>query len=346
MTSHENTANQSAALRSGPWITWRPSAVAAASIGQMNRIDIAGVGIEVAHLPGPADRAPLVFLHEGLGSVSMWRQRGRHWPAELCAATGRAGWMYSRRGYGQSDPVADVRGAPRTKRAMAHRAPRTRLHAPRGQRGAAASCLTHWASRARCWWGTPTAPPSRCSMPARHAVAACVAMAPHVFVEDMSLTAIAQAKHQYLADPGSAGSLRQRLARHHRNVDNAFWQWNDVWLSEAFRAFDIREEMRSITAPLLLVQGVDDEYGSMEQISSIETAHAQITRLALVRCGHSPHRDQPDRLTEAVRALPDTARLTASSQIPPLWDVPKASIGVPTNGFRIQRPVCRSRNEH
>ena len=79
----------------------------------MNRIEIAGIGLEVAHIPGPASQAPLVFLHEGLGSVAMWRQRGQHWPAALCAVTQRAGWLFSRRGYGQSDLVTDVRGEPR-----------------------------------------------------------------------------------------------------------------------------------------------------------------------------------------------------------------------------------------
>jgi pimeloyl-ACP methyl ester carboxylesterase len=138
---------------------------------------------------------------------------------------------------------------------------------------------------------------------ARHDVAGCVAMAPHVFVEAMSLTAIAQAKHLYQSDPGATGSLRQRLARHHKDVDNAFWQWNDVWLSDAFRTFDIRAEIRSIAAPLMLVQGMDDEYGSMEQLRTVETASAEVIRLALNQCGHSPHRDQPDRLTEAVQCF-------------------------------------------
>jgi len=79
----------------------------------MDSILIEGIRLETAHIPGPGHRAPLLFLHEGLGSVAMWSQRGRDWPRELCAATGRAGWLYSRRGYGRSDPVTDVRGMPR-----------------------------------------------------------------------------------------------------------------------------------------------------------------------------------------------------------------------------------------
>lgn len=264
----------------------------------MHRIVISGVGLEVAHIPGPADRAPLVFLHEGLGSVSLWQQRGRLWPAEICAASGRAGWMYSRRGYGQSDPVDDVRGSPRRLgnwHIGRHEPDYMHLEANEvlpplleqlgisnpvliGHSDGATIALLH---------------------AVQHDVTACVAIAPHVFVEEMSLMAINEAKHLYQVDPHAPNGMRQRLARHHRDVDNAFWQWNDVWLSEAFRSFDIREEMHSIASPLLLVQGVEDEYGSMEQLRSIKTS-AKVVTVELKQCGHSPQRDQPERLTEAV----------------------------------------------
>lgn len=262
----------------------------------MNRIDIAGIGLEVAHVPGATDKAPLVFLHEGLGSVAMWQQRDRHWPAELCAATQRAGWLFSRRGYGQSDPVADVRGEPRWSGEWhigRHEPDYMHLEAwwvlPRllerlnisepvliGHSDGATIALLH---------------------ASRHAVTACVAIAPHVFVEDVSVHAIAQAKAAY-ESPESL--LRQRLSRYHADVDNAFWQWNDVWLSRAFRGFDMRSQCRTITAPLLLVQGTEDEYGTLAQLREIahEAPHAQ--RLELPHCGHSPHRDQPVVLTEAI----------------------------------------------
>lgn len=268
----------------------------------MKRIVISGVGLEVAHIPGPTEKTPLVFLHEGLGSVSLWQQRGRLWPAELCAATGRAGWMYSRRGYGQSDPVEDVRGPPRRKGPWhigRHEPDYMHLEANEvlpqvlQQLGIARPLLVGHSDGATI----------ALLHAAHHDVAGCVVLAPHVFVEEMSLTAIAQAKTLFQTEPHSAGSLRQRLARHHRDVDNAFWQWNDVWLSEAFRAFDIREDIRSLAAPLLMVQGVDDEYGSMEQLRSIERSIAGAARLELAQCGHSPHRDQPDRLTEAVQGF-------------------------------------------
>lgn len=270
----------------------------------MKHIDIAGIGLEVAHIPGPAERAPLVFLHEGLGSVAMWQQRGRHWPAELCAATGRAGWLYSRRGYGQSDPVADVRGQPRWQGPwhigrhepdyMHHEAWQVLpalLHALGvsqpvlvGHSDGATIALLH---------------------ASRYPVSACVAMAPHVFIEEIALSAIAKAKALYEGDPDG---LRQRLMRYHADVDNAFWQWNDVWLSPAFRHFDIRTECKAIAAPLLMVQGLGDEYGTLAQLNEIGRAAPHAQRVELPDCGHSPHRDQPEALTGAVVDFLGTVR--------------------------------------
>ncbi|HMN93632.1 MAG TPA: alpha/beta hydrolase [Hydrogenophaga sp.] len=257
----------------------------------MERIDIDGVGLEVAPIHGPSDRAPLLFLHEGLGSVAMWRQRGRLWPQELCEASGRAGWMYSRRGYGASDPVPDVRGAwqdgpvwsrgrhrpdymhreaervlPRLMQALGLQAPVLVGHSD-----GATIALLH---------------------AARHPLAGCVAMAPHVMVEAMALQAIELARQAY-----ETGDLRSRLARYHTNPDNAFWQWNDVWLSEAFRDFDIRDTCRDIACPVLVVQGVNDEYGTLEQVAAIVQAVPAARTCVLDDCGHSPHRDQPETLT-------------------------------------------------
>jgi pimeloyl-ACP methyl ester carboxylesterase len=268
----------------------------------MNRIDISGVGIELAHLPGPSDRAPLVFLHEGLGSVAMWRQRGRLWPAELCAATGRAGWMYSRRGYGQSDPVADVRGPSRRDGAW-----HIGRHEPDYMHLEAHEVLPLLLERLGIskpvLVGHSDGATIALLHASRHPVTACVAVAPHVFVEAMAVSAIEQARQLFEAAPDAPDGLRQRLARHHRDVDNAFWQWNDVWLSEAFQTFDIRAELRAIASPLLLVQGLDDEYGSLEQLSAICREVPQARRVELASCAHSPHRDQPDRLLADVRAF-------------------------------------------
>jgi pimeloyl-ACP methyl ester carboxylesterase len=129
----------------------------------------------------------------------------------------------------------------------------------------------------------------------RHPVSACIAMAPHVVVEDIAVRAISEARTAF-----ESGGLRERLARYHADVDVAFWQWNEVWLSEAFRRFDIREECRRVAAPLLLVQGLDDEYGTMWQLDEIALAAPHARQLRLAACGHSPQRDQPGKTVEAI----------------------------------------------
>ena len=134
-------------------------------------------------------------------------------------------------------------------------------------------------------------------------VAACIAMAPHVLVEGVAVKAIALAKRSF-----ESGDLRQRLTKHHSDVDGAFWQWNDVWLSEDFASFDIRADCRRITAPLLLVQGLNDEYGTMRQLDQIAVAAPHAQQLRLADCGHSPHRDQPLATLTAVVGLLKSAK--------------------------------------
>ena len=251
----------------------------------MQTVDIEGVFLEVAHIAAPAGadaaQAPLVFLHEGLGSVAMWRD----WPASLCADTGRAGWVYSRRGYGRSSPVADVRGVGRLQPDYMHREalevlPRllARLGIERpvlvGHSDGGTIALIHAAA---------------------HPVTACVVMAPHVMVEDISVQSIDEARRAF-----ETTDLPDRLSRYHDDVKVAFWQWNDVWLSPAFRDFDIRGEIGGITAPLLAIQGVDDAYGTMAQIDDIARAVPQAQLVKLAACGHSPHRDQPALVNEAI----------------------------------------------
>jgi pimeloyl-ACP methyl ester carboxylesterase len=129
----------------------------------------------------------------------------------------------------------------------------------------------------------------------RYPVSACVVLAPHVMVEDVSVRAIEQAKIQF-----ESGDLRQRLARFHADVDGAFWQWNDIWLSAGFASFDIREDCSRIKAPVLALQGADDPYGSLAQIDQIDLPLEQITRLVLSPCAHSPHREQAAVTTKAI----------------------------------------------
>jgi len=242
----------------------------------METIAIDGVALEVQRLAGAPGRrlAPIVFLHEGLGSVAMWRD----WPQQVCEATGRSGVVYSRRGYGNSDPVPDVRGAGRLLPNYMHReawdvlpALLQKLEIERpvllGHSDGGSIALLH---------------------ASRYPVAACIVMAPHVIVEDVSVRSIEAARDAY------PSSIRERLKRYHADVDVAFWQWNDIWLDPAFRAFDVREDCRRIEAPVLAIQGRDDAYGTMRQIEEIGPTRGSVRLEELADCGHSPHRDQPD----------------------------------------------------
>lgn len=257
---------------------------------------VARTELEVEFLPGPPDAAPaapVVFLHEGLGSVAMWRD----WPRLLCARTGRSGWVYSRRGYGLSEPVVGVRGPSvetdgvRNGRLLPdymHREAWSVLPALLARLGIERPVLV----------GHSDGGTIALLYASRHPVSACIVMAPHIVVEDVGIRGITQARETF-----TAGDLRQRLARYHRDVDCAFWQWNDIWLDAAFRDFDIRPECSSIAAPVLALQGEDDPYGSLAQIDGIDLPPTQITRLVLPGCGHSPHRDQTETVTRYVEAF-------------------------------------------
>ena len=254
------------------------------SVISASKITVHGVALEVQRIPGPADRPTLVFLHEGLGSVALWRD----WPARLCAHLGRAGLVYSRQGYGQSDPRTDVRDRGRLAPDYMHREALEVLPELLRQTG-----ITQPALLGHSDGGTIALLHA-----AHHPVSACIVMAPHVMVEDMSVRSIEAAREAY-----TQGPLRGRLAPFHADVDGAFWQWNDIWLSPAFRSYDIRQEIAAIGAPLLAIQGEDDPYGTMAQIDDIAGAVPQAQRVKLPQCGHSPHRDQPEAVAEAVRAF-------------------------------------------
>lgn len=250
----------------------------------MNLIDINGVKLEVLRIGAASeqkDLAPLVFLHEGLGSVAMWRD----WPQALCQATGREGWVYSRQGYGQSDAVPDVRSSGQLQPDYMHKEAWTVLPA-----------LFHALSIEKpVLVGHSDGGTIALLYASRHPVSACIAMAPHLIVEDVSVQAIDQARISF-----ESGDLRQRLTRYHANVDCAFWQWNDIWLSPGFRAFDIRQQCAHIKAPVLAIQGEDDPYGTLAQIEQIALPTSQITRLILPQCAHSPHREQATLTTRAI----------------------------------------------
>jgi pimeloyl-ACP methyl ester carboxylesterase len=233
----------------------------------------------------PPERAPtLVFLHEGLGSLSAWKDV----PARIADACGMGALVYSRWGYGKSDP----RTPPWPLSYMhveALSSLRQVLDAA-DVRDAVLVGHSDGASIALIFAGS--------GLPQAARVRSLVLLAPHVFVEDVSVSSIAAT-----ADAYRTGDLRERLERHHgANVDDAFWGWNRAWLDPGFRTWNIEEYLPRVRVPSLVIQGRDDPYGTLAQVDAVERgAGAPVTRLVLDACGHSPHRDQPDAVVDAIR---------------------------------------------
>jgi pimeloyl-ACP methyl ester carboxylesterase len=240
--------------------------------------------IEHAWVGSASPAAPLlVFLHEGLGSLSMWKD----FPHALCAAGGLRGLVYSRPGYGRSTPRAPgehweagfmhdhARAVlPAFLRAVGVDAPRERPWFF-GHSDGGSIALIHAAQR-----------PGE--------VGGLVVAAPHIMVEPLTITSIEQAREAY-----AQGSLRAGLARHHADPDSAFGGWSGAWLAPGFRQWTIETLLADIRCPVLAMQGLDDEYGSLAQIDGIAQAAPQTQLLKLPACGHSPHRDQPEAVVHA-----------------------------------------------
>jgi pimeloyl-ACP methyl ester carboxylesterase len=242
------------------------------------RIEMAWFG--PANSPWPA----LVFLHEGLGCAEMWRD----FPLELAETTQSRALVYSRAGYGGSSPVAV---GPRSIRYLYDEA-EERLPALLdvlgiqrciliGHSDGASIALIHAATRN-----------------ASGRVNALILEAPHAFVEDISVTSIERIKIAF-----ETTDLREKLQRRHgNNVDCAFWGWNGMWLDPAFRSFNIEHLLPAISIPVLAIQGVDDEYGTLRQIDALQSqCSGPVKRLVLDACGHSPHRDQREKTLHAMR---------------------------------------------
>ncbi len=229
----------------------------------------------------------IVFLHEGLGSVAMWKD----FPKQLCEAANCRGLVYSRPGYGQSTPrSADEAWQPD----FMHRQAFEVLPALLKVLNIDTDVQKPWL------FGHSDGGSIALLFAARYPsnTSGIIVLAPHILVENISINSIEQAKLAY-----ETTDLRSKLERFHDNVDSTFWGWNDIWLNPAFRHWNLTQAIKTITSPLLAVQGLDDEYGTLEQIHGIKRVLAHTQLLELPDCGHSPHRDQPDALIEACNAF-------------------------------------------
>jgi pimeloyl-ACP methyl ester carboxylesterase len=239
-------------------------------------IAVQGHRIEFERINVAKGAPVMVFLHEGLGSVAMWRD----FPAKLARAAGCNALLYSRYGYGRSDALT----APRRPNYM-HDEARKALPELFEKLGIAQPVLFGHSD------GASIALIYAASYPTR----AVIALAPHVFVEEIALEGIRAIRQEY-----EISDLREKLARYHDHPDSAFRGWSEAWLDPSFRNWCIEDELQRIECPMLAVQGFNDEYATMEQIDRVARLASRVDVLKLLNCRHSPHRDRPAALIDAV----------------------------------------------
>ena len=262
---------------------------------QFVQVDWDGRGDRIEYrwiAPERSSQPLLVFLHEGLGSVAMWKD----FPARLCDALGWRGLVFSRSGYGRSTP-----------RESGELWPIDFMH------GQGCDFLPAFFQALKL---PPTEPrwlfghSDGGSIALIHAamfpdqMAGLIVLAPHLFVEAISIDRIRQSREKYIATP----ELHDGLAKYHDDPDSAFRGWSEVWLDPNFKSGDIVPLLPRITCPVLAVQGEDDRHGTMAQIEAIQAALPQAELAKLPDCGHSPHRDQREALIERVSAFVDSVR--------------------------------------
>ena len=240
----------------------------------MPHTNAAGRSLCYEWIEGDAARPPLVFLHEGLGSIRQWRE----FPQTVAAATGRRALVYDRYGYGQSDVLEEKR---RTAQFMHDEALQSLPRLLSSLKVTSPILIGHsdGASIALIYAG------------AGHSVRGVVAMAPHVFIEPVCISSI-----QKIQGVFESTDLPQKLGRYHRDVRKTFYGWADVWLDPDFKEWDIRADyLPKVTSPVLAIQGHDDEYGTMAQLDEIgRGVKGPCELVKLEKCGHAPFRDQPE----------------------------------------------------
>lgn len=240
-----------------------------------------GHRLEIDRIAGDPRRPTLVFLHEGLGCVARWRD----FPRAVAEACGCAAVVYSRWGYGQSDPVERPR--PQSFMHDEARGALPELLEKEGIEDAILVGHSDGASIALIYAGEDG-----------RRVRAVVAMAPHVIVEDVCVRSIAALEADYLDE---ATEVRKKLAKHHADVDGAFRGWADAWLDPGFRSWDLRGVLPGVRVPVLVIQGEEDEYGTSAQVDAVcSGVSGPSERLMLARCGHVPQRDRREETLGAI----------------------------------------------
>jgi pimeloyl-ACP methyl ester carboxylesterase len=230
--------------------------------------------------PRPDEAATLVLLHEGLGSVGRWGD----FPENLAAATGLGVFAYSRAGYGRSSPSAMPRRVTFMHEEARDVLPGV-LDAIRLRRGI---LLGHsdGASIAAIHVGSVE----------DHRIRGLVLLAPHFFTEEFGIAEIARMSEAY-----ETGDLRAKLGKWHRDPDNAFYGWSGPWLNPAFRSWEIAEELAYIRVPVLIIQGEDDQYGTLRQIEvAQEACTCPVEAVILPGIRHVPHREAADDTLRAI----------------------------------------------
>jgi pimeloyl-ACP methyl ester carboxylesterase len=249
--------------------------------GERNWITAGGRKLEACAWGGPpADKPAIVLLHEGLGSLGLWKS----FPEKLAERTGYCVFAYSRAGYGRSDPAGQPWPLDFMTREAVEILPEV-LEAIGFKRGV---LLGHsdGASIAAIYAGSVK----------DFRIRGLCLISPHFFTEPMGLAAIAETRALF-----EKGDLRSGLSKHHADAGRVFEGWSGVWLDPAFKSWSIEDAIAYIRVPVLAIQGLDDQYGTLAQIKALENgSYAPVDVELFENCKHSPHIEQPERTLAVV----------------------------------------------
>ena len=242
-------------------------------------IYINGFKIEIKVISQNSNLEPIIFLHEGLGSVSLWKD----FPLKVSKATNRDVILYSRIGMGKSSPI-------RENRKSTYMHDEANIYLPQIIKSLNLSEVilfghSDGASIALIYAGSG------------FKVKSLILEAPHVFVEDISIKGIVYAKKMW-----HSNDLKNKLSKYHKDVSGAFNGWCNAWLSKEFRKWNIESYLKNINLPIMLIQGLNDEYGTLKQLDSIDKNVINKTyRIEIEDCGHSPHTQYPKEIINKIK---------------------------------------------